>query len=64
MDGPRGYYDKYNKSEKDKYHIISFMCGILKTNKQIKQNKNRVIDIENKKVIAQGEGKERDQRNP
>ena len=29
-DGFWGHYAKWNKSEKDKYHIISLMCGILK----------------------------------
>ena len=28
MDGPWGYYVKWNKSEKDKYHTISFICWI------------------------------------
>ena len=28
MDGPRRYYAKWNKSDKDKYHMISFICGI------------------------------------
>ena len=28
MDEPRGYYAKWNKSEKDKYCMISLMCGI------------------------------------
>ena len=28
MDGPREYYAKWNKSKKDKYCIISLMCGI------------------------------------
>ena len=36
MDGPRGYSTKRNKSEKDKYHMISHTCGIKK-NKQTKQ---------------------------
>ena len=27
MDGPRGYHTKWNKLEKDKYHIISLICG-------------------------------------
>ena len=30
-DGPRGYYVQGNKSDKDKYYIISFMHGIWKT---------------------------------
>ena len=29
MDGLRGYYTKWNKSgKKDKYHMISLICGI------------------------------------
>ena len=28
MDGAREYYTKQNKSEKDKYHMISLTCGI------------------------------------
>ena len=28
MDGPRDYYGKWNKSEKDKYHMNSLICGI------------------------------------
>ena len=30
MDWPWGHYAKWNKSEKDKYHMISLICGILK----------------------------------
>ena len=30
MDGPRDYHIKWSKSEKDKYHIISFISGIEK----------------------------------
>ena len=28
MDGPRDYYPKWSKSDKDKYHMISLICGI------------------------------------
>ena len=28
MDGPRGCYAKWNKSEKDKYHMISLLYVI------------------------------------
>ena len=28
MDGPRSHDAKWKKSEKDKYHMISLMCGI------------------------------------
>ena len=30
MDGPRDYHIKWNKSEKDKYRMMSLICGILK----------------------------------
>lgn len=28
MDGPWDHYDKWNESEKDKYCMVSLMCGI------------------------------------
>ena len=28
MDGSKGYYAKWNNSEKDKYYMISLICGI------------------------------------
>ena len=28
MDGPRVYHTKWNKSDKDKYYMISLICGI------------------------------------
>ena len=30
MNGCGGYYAKWNKLEKDKYHMISFICGLPK----------------------------------
>ena len=30
IDGARDYHTKWGKSEKDKYHMISLTCGILK----------------------------------
>ena len=30
IDGPRDYHIKWNKSEKDQYHMISLTGGILK----------------------------------
>ena len=54
MNGPRQYYAKWNKSEKDKYHVISLICG---TQKQMnKYNKTETdSDTENKLVVAMGE---------
>ena len=46
MNGPRGYYDKWNKSDREKqYYMISLICGIQKTNKHNKIE--RVIDTDN-----------------
>ena len=36
MDEPRHYHTKWSKSEKDKYHMISLIPGILK--KKIQMN--------------------------
>ena len=30
MDGPRDYYTKWSKPDKDKHHKISLICGTLK----------------------------------
>ena len=59
LDEPRGYYAKLSKSEKDKHCMISLIYGIWKTKQMNKQqNRNRVIDTENKQVVARGEGVE------
>lgn len=39
-DGPRGHYAKWNKSEKDKYLMISLCAESKKTNN--KQNKTEI----------------------
>lgn len=39
MDGPEGQ----SQIEKDKYHVISFICGILKSNSK----KSELIDTKN-----------------
>lgn len=38
MDGPWGYYAKWNKAEQDEHCVISRICGILKiqTHKEIR----------------------------
>ena len=28
MDGPRAYHTKQNQNKKDKYYVISLICGI------------------------------------
>ena len=30
MDGPRDYHTQWSKSDKDNYHVISLIYGILK----------------------------------
>ena len=30
IDGPREYYTKWSRSEKDKYHVMSLICVISK----------------------------------
>ena len=57
MDGPRDHHTKWSKSNKDKYHMIPLICGILK--KLYKwtylQKRNRLTDIENKLMVTKGE---------
>ena len=49
-----------SQTEKDKYHMISLICGIFK--KWYKwtylQNRNRVTDVENKFTVTEGKGGE------
>ena len=56
MVGPRDY-TKWSKSEKDKYPMISLICGIWK--KWCRWiyllNRNRLTDIENKLMVNKGE---------
>ena len=54
MDGPWGHYAKWNKSDREKYHIISFMYGILK--KQTKTQNTKFKDTENKTGGCQRQG--------
>ena len=37
MDGPQGHYAKRNKSEKNKYSVILFICRLLKNSKITEQ---------------------------
>ena len=49
MDRPRDYHTKWSKSEKDKYYMISFICGIYI------QKRNRLTGKENKLMVTKGE---------
>ena len=57
MDGPRDCHTEWNQTEKDKDHMISFICRIKK--KWYKwsylQNRNRLTDFENKLKVTKGE---------
>lgn len=54
MDGPRRYYVKWSKSDKDKYCMISSLCNLK--NKRKKENRNRFIGKESKLMVARGGG--------
>ena len=50
MDGLGWYYAKWNKSEKDKYYMLSLICIIWDIQQTSEYNKkgSRLTDIENK----------------
>ena len=54
VDGPRDYHTEWSQTEKDKYHMISLIKGVLK--KAYKwtylQNRNRVTGVENKLMVT------------
>ena len=50
MDGPRDYPTKWSKSDRDKYHMISLICGILKKNGT---NENKMVQINIYKTDSQ-----------
>ena len=54
MNGLGGYYAKWSKSEKDKYCMISLICGILK-NKISEYNKTRKTHRYRALVVTSGE---------
>ena len=49
MDGPRGYYAKWNKLEKDRHGMFSLMCGNLKN-----ETRKCKTETENKWVRGMG----------
>ena len=57
MDGPTDYHGKWSKSDKDKYHMTSLICGIYKkdTNELIYKRERDSIHIENKLTVTRGE---------
>ena len=52
VDGPGIMLSEISQTKKDKCHVISLICGINKA----EQNRNRLINTENKLMIARGEG--------
>ena len=55
MDGPKDYHTEWSKSENDKYHMISIICGIVKKNNYkwtYLQEISRVTDVENQLMAA------------
>ena len=58
-DGSRDYLTKGSKSEQDKYHTISLICGTQKLYKRTYlQNRNRLTDIEKKLWLPKGWGQQ------
>ena len=58
MDGPRDYHTKWSKSERERQisYDIAYMWNLKKGYKwTYLQNRNRLIDIENKLVATKGE---------
>ena len=46
-----------SQKEKDKYHVMSLICGIKVRHKwTYPQNRNRPMDMENRLVVATGKG--------
>ena len=56
MDGPSDYHTKRSKSARDKYHMVSLICGLLKndTNKLIYKTE---ISSETEKTYGYQKGK-------
>ena len=58
MDGPWDYHTKQSKSDKDKYHMISLIYGILKN--ETNELWNKLTDKENEFMVTKGERVGRD----
>lgn len=57
MDGSRRYYAKWNKSDRKGQKLYDLTHVEYKTKKEPtnKQNKNRLIDTDNRMVVTRGE---------
>ena len=61
MDGPRDYHTKWSKSDGERqisYHL--YVESKIWQKWTYVQNRNRLTDIENRRVVAKGERQERD----
>ena len=58
MDGPRDSHTEWSKSDRERYHLVSLICGIFKKGYKwtYLQNWNRVTDVENKLMVTLGKG--------
>ena len=59
MDGPRDDHTKWSKSDRERQisYDIAYMWNLkYDTNELYLQNRNRLTDIENRLVVAKGEG--------
>ena len=66
MDGLRDYHPKWSKSERERQisYDIAYMWNLKKWYKRTHlQNRNRLIDIENKLMVTKGESLEGGRRN-
>ena len=54
MKGLRNYRTKCTRSDKDKYHMISIICGIQKNDAIKLPNRKRLTDIHDKFMVAKG----------
>ena len=54
----RGYYGKWNKSDKERQILydLTYMWNLKNENKQTNQNKKKLLDTESKGVTARGRG--------
>ena len=54
MNGPSRVLECLEKSDKDKYYLLSLICGTLKMKQGNEYNRNRVTDLGSKLVITSG----------
>ena len=56
MDGTRDSYPEWSQKEKDKYHMISLISGIKYRAQMNFSTEKKIMDLENRLVVAKGEG--------